>query len=247
MSRLSRIQTLALRLGSVVAIAMTWGPTKTPASGIPPADGAIQQRVRRSDSEEYARRESATKALDAIGGPALDASLRAATIADDAGIRSRAGGLVKTLEDRSSRESELRRFEGHAGRVDGVALPADGRRALSGSDDATLRQSSTKRNPRMIEAGKLEYLLVLANNRGTPHPRLSTTGRSSSECQFPPPVESTRAKDSPSHREHARCGTPPADDGRPQHPLRDGREGPGDRTRRHRGDAPPGPQAGAGR
>ena len=106
---------------------------------------------------------------------------------------------------------------------------------------------STKRNPRLIEAGKLENPLVLANNRGTSPPRPFAARRFSSERQCPPPVEPTQAENPPPDREQARRRTPPADDGRLQHPLRDRRADPGHRTRRHRGHPPPGPEARAGR
>src|SRR3954453_12595882 len=97
-----------------------------------------------------------------------------------------------------------------------------------------------------IEALKLENLLVLANNRGTSHASSVRPRRFSSERQCPPPVEPTQAENPPTHREQARRRTPSADDDGLQHPLRDRRESPGDRTGWDRGDPPPGPEARAG-
>ena len=87
--------------------------------------------------------------------------------------------------------------------------------------------SGVKVPHRLIEAGKLENPLVLANNRGTSPPQPFAPRRLSSERQCPPPVEPTQAENPPPDREQARRRTSPADDDRLQHPLRDRRSKPG--------------------
>src|SRR5262245_63008818 len=74
-------------------------------AGVPAADKAdkkadpdrIAKLITQLGSTTFAEREQATKDLEAIGEPALDA-LRQATKSDDAETRRRAGDLVKKLE-----------------------------------------------------------------------------------------------------------------------------------------------------
>src|SRR3954447_10830009 len=98
----------------------------------------------------------------------------------------------------------------------------------------------------LTEAEKLENLLVLANNRGTSPPRPFAPRRFSSERHCPPPVEPTQEADPPPDREQAGRRISSADDDRLEYPLRGLRPDPCDRTRRDRGDAPAGTEAGAG-
>jgi WD40 repeat protein len=48
---------------------------------------------------------------------------------------------------------QLRRFNGHAGRVNSVAISKNGSRALSGSDDRTVRLWDLEREPDHDEDG----------------------------------------------------------------------------------------------
>ena len=61
-----------------------------------------------------------------------------AVLADGRRALSGSGDRTLRLWDLET-GAELRRFEGHEGRVSSVTLLPDGRRALSGSDDETLR------------------------------------------------------------------------------------------------------------
>jgi C-terminal peptidase prc len=69
-----------------------------------PADAADAERIalliKQLGADKFEKREEATKALDAIGIPALDA-LRAAEKSTDAEVRRRAGDVVAAIEGRS--------------------------------------------------------------------------------------------------------------------------------------------------
>ncbi len=72
---------------------------------VPPPPAAIQTLVEQLGAERYADRETATRALEKIGTPALKA-LQAAALGDNPEVRERAGALVtklKRLGDSGSR------------------------------------------------------------------------------------------------------------------------------------------------
>jgi WD40 repeat protein len=101
----------------------------------------VERLIRQLGSEKFAEREAATKALEAIGEPALEA-LRRATRDGDLELRRRAEQLVKSIEGRMYRE--LHRFDGHKAIVMKVAFTPDGRGILSGSKDGTARLWDTE-------------------------------------------------------------------------------------------------------
>ena len=70
-------------------------------------------------------------------GSLLNALLRAATKSNDAEVRRRANDVVKALTANLYRESRC--FTGHKGPINSVALSPDGKRALSGGWDKTVR------------------------------------------------------------------------------------------------------------
>jgi hypothetical protein len=78
-----------------------------PAAG-PPADGArIARLVGQLGSSSFAQRQEAARALDAVGGPALEA-LRAAQRNPDPEVRRRARDLVRRIERREETARVLR-------------------------------------------------------------------------------------------------------------------------------------------
>jgi hypothetical protein len=70
-----------------------------PGSAVP-----IEQLVCQLGSEVFHEREAATRALEALGAPALGALRQAATENDDAEIRHRAARLVDVLDQRLLRK-----------------------------------------------------------------------------------------------------------------------------------------------
>ncbi|HEV3119156.1 MAG TPA: WD40 repeat domain-containing protein [Gemmataceae bacterium] len=93
--------------------------------------------IRQLGSNHFAEREEASKALEKIGEPALEALRKAAGASKDPEIKQRAGKLVQKLEQELF--YELRQFAGHSSGVRGVAISPDGRQALSSSFDQTVR------------------------------------------------------------------------------------------------------------
>ena len=97
----------------------------------------IRRLVDQLGHEEFAKRVAARKQLEAIGERALPLLRKAMDSAGDPEIRSAARAIIETSEQKNS--GVLRVFEGHANRVNCVALRADGKRALSASWDGGLR------------------------------------------------------------------------------------------------------------
>ena len=102
-----------------------------------PDPGEVDRLIRQLGSDAFGKREAASAALERVGEPALDALRRAAADDEDPEVQLRADGLVLKIEDGLYREWHALR--GHTRTVWGVALSPDGRRALSGSTDETLR------------------------------------------------------------------------------------------------------------
>lgn len=98
----------------------------------------IDQLIKQLGSDDFDQREAASKALERIGPPALDALRKVAAGSADAEVRKR---LVKVIEALLPPLDcrELRRFERPAEELYCVALSADGKRALSGGIDGTVR------------------------------------------------------------------------------------------------------------
>jgi WD40 repeat protein len=97
----------------------------------------INRLVQQLGDDAFAKRVQAKKQLEAIGEPALGILRKAAESSDDAEIRRSAQAIVEMLELKYS--GLVRIFGGHGSRVNGVAISADGKRALSASWDGVLR------------------------------------------------------------------------------------------------------------
>jgi hypothetical protein len=91
----------------------------------------VERLIKQLGSDRFRQREAATKRLEEIGEPALDALYKAADSAD-AEVRRRAEYIVNKLYP------ELR-LTGHTGAVWSVCVSADGKRVLTSGADKTLR------------------------------------------------------------------------------------------------------------
>jgi RNA polymerase sigma factor (sigma-70 family) len=112
-------------------------PPDAPPAVAPAAEteaDRIDRLVRQLGSDDFTEREAATEALEKIGEPAYEPLLKAQR-SEDVEIRKRAEGILRTIQQRW----EVHRFKGHTTCVGGVVFSPDGRRALSGSEDKTVR------------------------------------------------------------------------------------------------------------
>jgi WD40 repeat protein len=122
-------------------------PAFSPADGQPskdqPKEGTkasseeINRLVKQLGDDDFAKRVQAKKQLEAIGEPAIGILKKAADNSDDAEIRRAVKAVIEAIERETN--GLLRDFGGHGDRVNGVAISADGKRALSASWDGTLR------------------------------------------------------------------------------------------------------------
>src|SRR5262249_13186945 len=126
--RISRFTLAILLLSGSPAIVPADDPPK--AVKTPSAD-EIQRLVNQLGDEAFVKRAQAKKALEAIGEPAVDALKKAGESAGDEEIRTAARALVAAIEVKAS--GVVRIVTGHGNRVNGVAVTADGTRALSAS------------------------------------------------------------------------------------------------------------------
>src|ERR1700683_45821 len=87
--------------------------------------------------DNMAKRSQAKKQLEAGGEPAVAALKKAAESADDPEVRKAAKAIIEALAARAG--GLLHAFDDHGNRVNGVAISADGKRAVSASWDGNLR------------------------------------------------------------------------------------------------------------
>ena len=120
---------LVLACSGLLLAAVVGGDDAKPA---PPAKSPaeIDRLIKQLGNDDFDQREAASKALEAMGEPALNALLRAATKSNDAEVRRRANDVVKALTANLYRESRC--FTGHKGPINSVALSPDGKWALVG-------------------------------------------------------------------------------------------------------------------
>ncbi|HKB41467.1 MAG TPA: WD40 repeat domain-containing protein [Gemmataceae bacterium] len=97
----------------------------------------IERLVQQLGSQETKAHQAAAKRLEEIGEAALPALRKAVASATDPDVKLRAGLLVKTIGNKAF--AELRRFTGHSRQVHCVVLTRDGKHALTGSLDGTMR------------------------------------------------------------------------------------------------------------
>lgn len=146
----------------VAAPLVTW----VPARAAQPDGPEIERLIQQLGSPKFAERETATKRLHAIGEPALDSLRQAASRTNDAEIRGRTESLIKAIEDRIY--TEVGRLKGHTAKVTCIAFSPDGKRALSGSYDKTVRiwdVQSGKELRRFEEGGVIDACAFSADGR----------------------------------------------------------------------------------
>jgi WD40 repeat protein len=114
----------------LAALALTF---VTPA----PRGADVPQMIEQLGSEEFYERQAASRVLGQVGEPALPALRKAAVESDDWEVRKRAGQLVVSIENRVC--CEVCRLTGHEGPVVAVAFSPDGKFAVSGGQDGTVR------------------------------------------------------------------------------------------------------------
>jgi WD40 repeat protein len=114
-------------------------PKTSPATVADEPDGKdIDGLVKQLGSTDFRMRAAATKRLQEIGAPALDALYHAAT-SNDVEARRRAEEILLVIENELY--AEQMRFTGHQDKVwvVTVTVSADGKRVLTGSLDGTMR------------------------------------------------------------------------------------------------------------
>ena len=88
-------------------------------------------------SDDFEQREAASRRLEVIGEPALDALRRAVATTKDAEVRERASRLIETLRLEAFRETH--RLAGHRDFVFCARFSPDGKQLASASDDRSVR------------------------------------------------------------------------------------------------------------
>src|SRR5437870_1322178 len=97
----------------------------------------IDRLVLQLGDDDLAKRASAKKQLEAIGEPAVASLKKAAEGADDPEVRTAAKAMIDRFDMKA--RGVLHIFGPHNNRVNGVAITADGKRAVSASWDGALR------------------------------------------------------------------------------------------------------------
>src|SRR5262245_26027685 len=103
-----------------------------PAVAVAPDDTEVEGLIKQLGSDKFKEREAATKRLQEIGEPALEALYKAEASAD-AEVRLRAERIIATIGSRLY--VELLCLTGHTSPVWSVCVSADGKRLLTSSED----------------------------------------------------------------------------------------------------------------
>jgi WD40 repeat protein len=149
---------LRWRAAAIVVLALAWPAAAARGADAPaPPAAEIARLIEQLGSKEFDKRDEASKKLAAIGPPALEALTAAARDSADPEIRSRAVRLVEAMRLAAARAAEVRRFEGHTGRVTHVAISPNGKVLLTAGSDMTVRlwDVATGKEVRQLAGGKL--------------------------------------------------------------------------------------------
>lgn len=133
-----RLAALALVAALVVVAGLTFTADTAVASDDDKKDDkAIGKLIDELGDDDEDTRKAAEKKLLAMGEKALPALKKAATDHADADVRLRAIVLSKAIVRGAYRE--LKKMTGHTGWIRSIAVSKDGKRALTGSQDKTMR------------------------------------------------------------------------------------------------------------
>jgi WD40 repeat protein len=132
---------------TVLGLLLSWTPSVSWADEPPgkdlPKEGKkvsadeIDRFIMQLGDDDFAKRLQARKELETIGEPALASLKKAVESSEDPEVRKAAKTILDKFEAKA--RGVLHIFEGHTNRVNGVAISADGKRAVSSSWDTTIR------------------------------------------------------------------------------------------------------------
>ena len=137
---------IVLRFAVIVAIlsglTAVWGTDEPPAKDSSKAAAKLSPQeldrlVLQLGDDDMAKRAEAKKKLEAVGELAIEPLKKAVESSDDPEVRIAAKTLFDKLDAKIRGRSHV--FGDHNGRVNGVAINADGTRAISASWDGSLR------------------------------------------------------------------------------------------------------------
>ncbi len=117
-------------------------------TGTKPAPRRITELIMQLGDDDFAKREAASKALEAIGKPALGALQKAAASNEDLEIRSRAKSVLAAIAAKVpgliQKAEEIHRIGWPNVHVFNTTFSPDGRLVLAGGDSSTLRLYEVK-------------------------------------------------------------------------------------------------------
>jgi WD40 repeat protein len=127
---------LLLGLAAVSLAEETPGKDK-PKDGVKVSAADIDRLILQLGDDDISKRSQAKKQLEAGGEPAVAALKTAAAASDDPEVRKAAAGLLDKIEAKARGQLDV--FPDHGDLVNGVAITADGKRAVSASWDGNHR------------------------------------------------------------------------------------------------------------
>jgi WD40 repeat protein len=128
-----------------------------------PDSGEIIKLIEQLGNDELAKRQEASKRLEEIGEPALEALHKATKESADPDVRLRAAVVARAIERGNS--GEVRKFEGTRGWVYRVVLTPDGKQAVScGGDAIRVWDLATGKQVRTFGDGQSGWALAVSRD-----------------------------------------------------------------------------------